>query len=268
MELPLDGGQVVEDVRVVELEVVQDGRARPVVHELAALVEECGVVLVGLDDEGRIVAAPSLADTPKLSGTPPTRKPGLQACVLEHPGEHGGGGRLAVRSGHSQHMTALQDMVGEPLRPAGVGQPGVEDRPRSSGLPRRDHVAHHEQVGRELRPATASQPSIRSMPSARELVAHRRVDAGIAAGHPMAGFSRQRGDAAHEGAADAEDVNVHRPHSRRRACARQGVATRCFTSDFATPCRPVESSAGVLRLQHLERCRHRVGHVLLGMRGC
>ena len=44
---------VVEDVGVVELEVVEHRRARAVVHELAALVEEGGVVFVRLDDEGR-----------------------------------------------------------------------------------------------------------------------------------------------------------------------------------------------------------------------
>ena len=47
-----------------------------------------------------------------------------------------------------------------------------------------------------------------------QLVAHRRVDAGVAAGHAVAGFARQRGQAAHEGAADAENVNVHRADSR------------------------------------------------------
>ena len=53
VELALDRGEVVEDVGVVELEVVEDRRARPVVDELAALVEERGVVLVGLDHERR-----------------------------------------------------------------------------------------------------------------------------------------------------------------------------------------------------------------------
>ena len=53
MELALDRRQVVEDVGVVELEVVEDRGARPVVDELAALVEEGGVVLVGLDHERR-----------------------------------------------------------------------------------------------------------------------------------------------------------------------------------------------------------------------
>src|SRR6185369_543517 len=53
MELALDRGEVVEDVGVVELEVVEDRGARPVVDELAALVEEGGVVLVGLYHERR-----------------------------------------------------------------------------------------------------------------------------------------------------------------------------------------------------------------------
>ena len=51
VELGFDRRQVGKDVGVVVFEVVEDRRARPVVDELAALVEEGGVVLVGLDDE-------------------------------------------------------------------------------------------------------------------------------------------------------------------------------------------------------------------------
>jgi hypothetical protein len=53
VELALDRGQVVKDVGVVELQVVQHGGARAVMHELAALVEEGGVVFVGFDHERR-----------------------------------------------------------------------------------------------------------------------------------------------------------------------------------------------------------------------
>ena len=42
-----------------------------------------------------------------------------------------------------------------------------------------------------------------------ELVAHRRVDAGVAAGHPVAGLAGQGGQAAHESAANAQNVNMH-----------------------------------------------------------
>ena len=58
VELGLDGRQIGEDVGVIVFEVVQDGRARAVVHELGTLVEKGGVVLVGLDDEVRLAPQP------------------------------------------------------------------------------------------------------------------------------------------------------------------------------------------------------------------
>ena len=42
-----------------------------------------------------------------------------------------------------------------------------------------------------------------------QLGAHGGIDVRIAAGDGMAGFARDQRDAAHEGAADAEDVDVH-----------------------------------------------------------
>ncbi|MNW05709.1 hypothetical protein D3C71_2019960 [compost metagenome] len=51
MELALDGGEIREYVRVVELQVVHHQSARMVVDELGALVEEGAVILVRLDDE-------------------------------------------------------------------------------------------------------------------------------------------------------------------------------------------------------------------------
>ena len=51
VELALDGGEVVKDISVVEFQVVQYRGAGAVVHELAAFVEEGGVVFVGFNDE-------------------------------------------------------------------------------------------------------------------------------------------------------------------------------------------------------------------------
>ena len=51
VELALHVPKVAEDVGMVELEVVQHQCARAVVHEFRPLVEERGVVLVGLDHE-------------------------------------------------------------------------------------------------------------------------------------------------------------------------------------------------------------------------
>jgi hypothetical protein len=130
VELPLDRGQVVEDVRVVELEIVQDRGARTVMDELAALVEEGGVVLVGLDHEGRertrCVAQPG--GHVEVERHAAHQETGLQPGVLQDPGQHGGGRGLAVRAGDGQHVAALQHMLRQPLRAAGVGQSLVQDR--------------------------------------------------------------------------------------------------------------------------------------------
>src|SRR5262249_19226885 len=53
VKLPLDRRKIVEDVRMIHLQIVQYCGAAPVVNELRALVEERGVVLIGLDDEER-----------------------------------------------------------------------------------------------------------------------------------------------------------------------------------------------------------------------
>ena len=67
MELLLDRAEVLVDVGVIELEVVEDQRARAVVDELGALVEERRVVFIGLDDE--ILSCPPKPRTDrKVSG--------------------------------------------------------------------------------------------------------------------------------------------------------------------------------------------------------
>lgn len=45
-----------------------------------------------------------------------------------------------------------------------------------------------------------------------ELGAHRRVDVGVAAGDAVAGLTGDQGNAAHEGAADSKDVDMHGSH--------------------------------------------------------
>ena len=110
-------------------------------------------------------------------------------------------------AGHGQHMAALKHMLGQPLRAAGVGQARVEDGLHQRVAPG-DDVADHEEIGleRQLFRVEAFDQLDAQGP---ELVAHGRIDVGVAAGDGVAGFSRQGRQAAHEGAADAQDVNVH-----------------------------------------------------------
>src|SRR3546814_13387239 len=73
MELALDRGHVGEDVRVVVFEIVEDRDARTVVHELRALVEERGVVLVRFDHER--LAPPQPSRHPALPRHPRSEEP-------------------------------------------------------------------------------------------------------------------------------------------------------------------------------------------------
>ena len=76
MELRLDRRQVGKDVGVIVFEIVEDRRARAVMHELGTLVAERGVVLVGLDDEECTVGQVA----PIRQSRPPRRRSGIRAA--------------------------------------------------------------------------------------------------------------------------------------------------------------------------------------------
>ena len=113
MKLPLDGCQVVKNIGMVEFEVVEHGSARPVMHELAALVEESRVVLVRFDDEkgcrtsyfACCLAARCITVTcaeacrhVEIEGHATHQKPGRTTCKLKNPGQHRRCRGLAVRA--------------------------------------------------------------------------------------------------------------------------------------------------------------------------
>ena len=103
-------------------------------------------------------------------------------------------------------MAPGEDVLGEPLRARNVAFATVEDRFHQR-VTARDDVADHPEVGRE--PQLLLAESFDQLDAERrELLAHRRVDIGIAAGDAIAGGAGNGGDAAHERAADAEDVKV------------------------------------------------------------
>src|SRR4029077_9354801 len=84
-------------VGMVILEVVQSQRARMVVHELRAFVEERRVVLVRLDDEVRSRAAARAHTEVRRHAT--DEKPGVAAGVLQDPRQERCGRGLAVGGG-------------------------------------------------------------------------------------------------------------------------------------------------------------------------
>ncbi len=144
MKLRLDGSKISEDVRMIELKVIQDRRARAVMDELGALVAEGGVVLVGLDDEERRIVEPRRnAETLRHAADQEAR---IQAGLFQYPGQQRRRRRLAVGAGNAQHPATAQDVFGQPLRTGHVGQVAVEDL-LEQRIAARNGVADHEQVG-------------------------------------------------------------------------------------------------------------------------
>ena len=205
MELPLDGADVGVDVGVIVLEIVEDQRARPVVHELGALVEERAVVFVGLDDEER--RGTQARAHAEVLGHATDQEPGVQPRVLEDPGQERRGRRLAVGARDREHPAVLEYLARQPFRTGDVRQRAVEQRLDHRLAARHDVADHHDIGGRvELRGLVACEHLDAEL---LELRAHRRVELAVGAGDAMAGGARNGGDPAHESAADAKDVQVH-----------------------------------------------------------
>jgi len=110
----------------------------------------------------------------------------------------------------------VQYVLGQPLRTGAVVQAGIE-HVFDGGIAPAHHVADHHAVGcrLQMRRFVAFVEFDAQRP---QLLAHRRIDGLIGAGDAMARGLRQGGDSSHEGAANAENVDVH-SSSRRRFCA-------------------------------------------------
>ena len=146
MKLSLDRRQIGEDVGVVELQVVENRRAWPVMHKLGPLVAERGVVLVRFDHKERRIGQPR-RHTKVLRHTA-NQKARVEPAVFQHPGQQRGRRRLAMRARHAQHPLVSQHMVGQPLRAGHIGRTGIENRFKQ-GVAARNRIADHIHVRRQ-----------------------------------------------------------------------------------------------------------------------
>ena len=205
MKLRLDGREISEDVSMVKFKIVQDGRTRTVMNELRPFIAESRVVLVGFDDKEGGIGQPRRNTKPLRH--PPDEERGLQSRLLQYPGQYRRGGGLAVGAGNAKNPALAENILGQPLRPRHVGPVSVENFLKQR-IAARNGIADDEQIGIQadlIRAVSFGQEDALLF----QLGAHRWIDVGIAAGDPMAGGTRQEGDAAHEGAASAKNVNVH-----------------------------------------------------------
>jgi hypothetical protein len=115
-----------------------------------------------------------------------------------------------VRAGDRQHPAVLEHLARQPFRAGGIGNVFVQQR-FDHGLAARHDIADDDDV--RLRAQLGRlEPFDHLDPESFQLRAHRRVDVAIGAGDTMAGGARDGGDAAHERAADAQDMHVHRDY--------------------------------------------------------
>ena len=123
---------------------------------------------------------------------------------------------------HGQYMAALQDVFGQPLRAAGVRRPrvqyGLHQRVSGCAIGQArpaDDISDDKHIGLERHLVGAI--AFDQLDAQRaQLVAHGRVNAGVAAGNPVARLACQRCQTTHERSANAENVNMHASILSRR----------------------------------------------------
>jgi len=86
VKLCLNRSKIGEDVRMIELDVVEDRNCGTVVHHLRAFIEESCVVFVSLYDEVASSSAP--CRHPKIQRHPPDQEPWGKPGIFKDPREH------------------------------------------------------------------------------------------------------------------------------------------------------------------------------------
>ncbi|MNO98461.1 hypothetical protein D3C76_902080 [compost metagenome] len=108
---------------------------------------------------------------------------------------------------HGQHPAIFEDMLEQPLWARDIRQVAIQHI-FHAGVATAHGVADHHQIRRRIelgRIIALGQLYALLL----ELGAHGGIDVGIGARDSITQLLGQHGDAAHEGAADTEDVNMH-----------------------------------------------------------
>ena len=140
----LNRREVGENVRVIELDIADDGALRQVMNELAALVEKRRVVFIPLDDEPLAVREPrALRQIVREAADEVTR---IQPVMLEHPGQQTRGRGLAVRARDDDGAFAANEKLAQQIRQRTKPQLVVEAEFRLR-IAARYGVANDHQIG-------------------------------------------------------------------------------------------------------------------------
>ena len=214
VELGLYRTQVGKDVGVVEFQIVQHGGTRAVMHKFGALVEKGGVVFVGFDDEKRRFAVRVLtrrlrqaggnAEVFRYAADEEARR---ESGIFQDPGEHGSGGRFAVRPRHAEYPMMVQHVFRQPLRTGNIRQAAVQNR-FNHIHPALGDIADNVNVGFKFVQLRGIEAFVYVYAQGFELGAHRRIHLRVATADFKPRFFGNGGHPAHKRAADTDNVDV------------------------------------------------------------
>ncbi len=125
--------QVRVDVGVVELDGGEHRRPGRKVHELGALVEKSGVVLIAFQDHVAAPAHPVVGL--EILGDAPHHEAGVQSQGEEQPGDERRGGGFAVGAGHHQALPVAHQEAVQGLRQGEAGEVVGPTPPGPRGCP-------------------------------------------------------------------------------------------------------------------------------------
>ena len=204
LERHADRREVGIDIRVIELDVVDDGDVRQVFQELGGLVEECAVVLVPFDHE--LPAAADAIAALEVLGNAADEHARVGAAVRQQPPRQRRGRGLPVRAGDDDRPGAPEEMIADRLGQRAIPNLPVEDF-LELDVATRDGIAddHQVDVGGDVRRVVALE---RGDALVAQEIAHRRIDVLVRAAHVDAAVLQQRRQRCHRRSANPNQVNT------------------------------------------------------------
>src|ERR1700685_4080965 len=214
LESGLHRVQVAINVGVIELNVGENQRVGKIVHELGPFIEKGRVVLVALDDERASLAqakagAEVFRDASNKEGRRPCRI--AAASYFINPGQHAGGGRLAVGSSNDQGLVAVgfrgpDELIMDDPRQRGKGHALIEHG-LYLNVATRNGISNNDEVGRGLKVCFRKRLVDWDSQFAQQ-AGHGRIGGLVRTCDTMTPELEQSGKRGHGGTADSYEMDV------------------------------------------------------------
>ena len=205
MKLAFNGFDIIENVRVIEFQVVENQGIGSVMNKFGALVEEGAIVLVCLDHEKVTAAQPG--GHREILGHTAHQVSGIKAGLIENPQQHGRCGGFAMGTGYGHHPAVSQHLPGQPFGARHIINAPVEHCfhfwiAPGHGVPDQHQIRFRLQI---LGTVTLRQCNALGL----ELSAHGGINTLVRTSHLMPQLPGDHRQTAHERAANAQNMYMH-----------------------------------------------------------